>query len=65
MKALAIESKLTVTGKDKRAISVSGRVRRERVRYTDHAFSKTVVYKGRAANHFVDQEEAFRVMQAP
>ena len=37
-----IESKLTALGKDERAISVSGYVYRGEVKYTDHAFNKTV-----------------------
>ena len=36
--ATAIESKLTVMGKDERALSVSSYVYRENVKYTDYAF---------------------------
>ena len=59
--AWAIESKLTAMGKDERAISVSGYVHREKVKYTDQAFNKTAIYKRRSANHLVDQVESFRV----
>jgi hypothetical protein len=59
--AQGIESKLTAMGKDERAISVSGYVHREMVKYTDHAFNKITTYKGRSANHLVDQVERFRV----
>jgi hypothetical protein len=59
--ARAIESQLTAMGKDERAISVSGYVHRGEVKYTDEAFSKTVVYKGKARNHLVEQVEGFRV----
>ena len=45
MPARAIDSKLTAMGKDERAISVSGYVHRESVKYTDRAFEKTVIYK--------------------
>jgi hypothetical protein len=48
-------------GKDERAISVSGYVYRGQVKYTDNAFNKTVVYKGKARNHLVEQVETFRV----
>ena len=48
-------------GKDERAISVSGYVHREKVKYTDQAFNKTAIYKRRSANHLVDQVESFRV----
>ena len=48
-------------GKDERAISVSGYVHRGKVKYTDHAFNKTTIYKQRSANHLVEQIEAFRV----
>jgi hypothetical protein len=59
--ARAIESKLTAMGKDERAISVSGYVYRGEVKYTEHAFCKTVIYKGKARNHLVEQVESFRV----
>jgi hypothetical protein len=59
--ANAIESQLTAMGKDERAISVSGYVHRGEVKYTAHAFDKTVVYKGKARNHLVEQIENFRV----
>jgi hypothetical protein len=60
-RASAIESKLTAMGKDERAISVSGYVYRGQVKYTDEAFHKTVIYKGKARNHLVEQVETFRV----
>jgi hypothetical protein len=56
-----IESELTAMGKDERAISVSGYVYQGQVKYTDHAFNKTVIYKGKARNHLVEQVENFRV----
>jgi hypothetical protein len=59
--ARSIESELTAMGKDERAISVSGYVHRGNVKYTDHAFNKTVIYKGKARNHLVEQVENFRV----
>ena len=61
MPAHLIDSKLTAMGKDERAISVSGYVHRGLVKYTEHAFNKTVVYKRHARNHLLDQIESFRV----
>ncbi len=61
MAAMPIESKLTALGKDERAISVSGYVHREQIKYTDQAFNKTVTYKRRSLNHLLDQVESFRI----
>ena len=61
LQARAIESKLTAMGKDERAISVSGYVHQEKVKYTEQAFNKSVIYKQRSANHLVAQIESFRV----
>jgi hypothetical protein len=61
MPARAIDSKLTAMGKDEQAISVSGYVHRESVKYTNRAFEKTVIYKRRSRNHLLDQVESFRV----
>jgi hypothetical protein len=56
-----IESKLTSLGKDERAFSASGYVHRGEVKYTEHAFNKTAVYKGKSRNHLVEQIESFRI----
>jgi hypothetical protein len=56
-----IESKLTSLGKDERAFSASGYVHRGNVKYTEHAFNKTSVYKGKSRNHLVEQIENFRI----
>ncbi len=61
MLAHSIDSKLTAMGKDERAISVSGYVHRGEVKYTDHAFNKTAVYKRKSRNHLLDQVESFRI----
>jgi hypothetical protein len=61
MPAQAIDSKLTAVGKDERAINVSGYVFRGDVKYTEHAFHKTITYKRRSKNHLMDQVESFRV----
>ena len=59
--ARPIESRLTSVGKDERAISVSGYVYRGLVKMTEHAYNKTVNYKGQTANHFRKQVNGFRV----
>jgi hypothetical protein len=61
MPARAIDSKLTAMGKDERAISVSGYVHRDLVKYTDRAFEKTVIYKRQSRNHLLAQVESFRI----
>ena len=48
-------------GKDGRAISVSGYVHTEKVKYTEYAFDKIVDYKQRSLNHLVHQAERFRM----
>ena len=48
-------------GKDERALSVSGYVHKENVKYTDYAFDKTTVHKRKSRNHLVDQIESFRI----
>lgn len=59
--AHALETKLTALAKDGRAISISSFVHTGKVKYTDRAFNKTVVYKQRSANHLLDQVESFRI----
>ena len=57
----AIESKLTQMGKSERAISVSGYVHNNQVKFTRHAFEKTVTYKEITRNHLLGQVTGFRV----
>jgi hypothetical protein len=59
--AHAIESKLTALGKDERAMSVSGYVYREQVKYSETAFNKVSTYKRKSRNHLLDQVESFRM----
>jgi hypothetical protein len=59
--ASAIESKLTAMERMSEqfrfpATSIGGQVK-----YTNEAFNKTVIYKGKARNHLVEQVESFRV----
>jgi hypothetical protein len=44
-----------------RALSVSGYVYRQNVKYTDYAFDKTTVQKRKSRSHLVDQIESFRI----
>ena len=61
MPARAIESKLTSLGKDERAMSVSGYIHREQVKYSEQAFNKVAIYKRKSRNHLLDQVESFRI----
>ena len=61
MPARAIESKLTDMGKDERAISVSGYVYRQQVKFAPVAHDKVSVYKGTTRNHLRGQVVGFRV----
>ena len=58
--AQPIPSALTAAGKDGRAISVSGYVFQEMVKFTDHAYKKTVEFKGVRKNHLLAQVVSFR-----
>lgn len=59
--AREIDSKLTSVGKDERAISVSGYVYRELVKYSKKAYDKVVTYKGNTRNHSLAQVVGFRI----
>ena len=61
MPARAIESKLIALGKDERAITVSGYVHPEMVKYSDRPFNKIVLYKRRSKNRLLDQVESLSV----
>jgi len=41
--------------------SLARDVHRGEVKYTEHAFNKTTVYKQKSRNHLLDQIESFRV----
>jgi hypothetical protein len=60
-KTRAIDSKLTSVGKDERAISVSGYHFRERIKISQQAFDKVVVYKATSRNHLRSQVNGFRI----
>ena len=56
-----IPSDFTAMGKDGRAVSVSGYVYQGLVRFTEPAYAKTMVYKGRSKNHAFDQVTNYRM----
>jgi len=57
----AIDSKLTNSGKDERAISVSGYFHQEKLKISSFALNKTVSFKGATRNHLVTQLASFRL----
>lgn len=59
--AQAIESGLTALGKDGRALSVSGYVYTEKVKFTHEAYDKVTDYKGITRNHMMEQVTNFRI----
>lgn len=56
-----IDSKLTMAGKDERAISVSGYHHQGMIKFSEAAFNKTVNFKGVARNHLLTQVTSFRI----
>ena len=58
--AQPIPANLTAAGKDGRAISISGYVFQEMVKFTDHAHKKTIEFKGVKKNHLLSQVVSFR-----
>jgi len=59
--AHSIENELTMLGKDARAINASGEFTQGKVKISQEAFDKTVVYKGVSRNHFLTQVTGFRI----
>ena len=59
----AIDSKLTSVGKEERAISVSGYVWREQVKFAADAYDKVLNFKGTTRNHMLSQVVGFRIGQ--
>jgi hypothetical protein len=58
-KAYPIDTDLTAKGKDERAISVSGYIVQQKVKFSVDAYNKVINYKGRNANHLVTQTTEF------
>ena len=61
MKVHPISTKLTAVGKDERAFSISGYVSNGKVKISDLAWNKTVLFKGSTRNHFLSQLEGFSI----
>lgn len=59
--AYPIDSKLTAMGKEERAIAAAPYVIAGDIKITEYAFNKTVVLKGKSANHFLTQVSGFRL----
>ncbi len=59
--AHAIDSKLTAAGKDERAIAAAGYVCSGDIVFTEDAYNKTKIHKGKSANHLLSQIEGFRL----
>ena len=57
----AIDSPLTMLGKSERAINVSPYVCRGQVKFSEYAYNKRIVYKGRERNQLLFQLSNFRV----
>jgi hypothetical protein len=61
MNVHAIDSKFTAVGKDERALAVSGSVSTGQVKFAEHAFNKTITFKGTTRNHLLHQVTNFRM----
>ena len=55
-----IDTKLTATGKDARAINASGYIYQGQVKITRHAFDKQTVFRGISRNHWLSQVLSYR-----
>jgi hypothetical protein len=59
--ATGIDAKLVQLGKQPRALNASGYVSVGKVKYTEHAYRKTIDFKQRHANHLLKQVHSFNV----
>jgi len=57
----AIDSKLTSLGKEERAIAAAPYVIAGDIKITEEAYNKTMILKGRSANHLLAQIVGFRI----
>ena len=60
-KVNAIATTLVAAGKDGRALSVSGYVHQDMVKFSDYAYHKTAVFKGVSRNHMLGQVCGYRI----
>lgn len=56
-----IDSKLMAKGKDERAMLAGGPAHAGECKVSRYAFDKTIVWKGRTMNHFLQQVTTFRI----
>lgn len=61
IKVMPIDGPIVAMGKEGRALSAGGYVRKGMVKFTGAAYDKTDQYKGRSANHAVEQITEFQV----
>lgn len=61
MRAHPVDAKLTSRGKDERALLAGPYVYQNKVKITEHAYKKTIVYKGYSKNHFMAQVTGYRL----
>ena len=59
--ATGVDAKLVQLGKQPRALNASGYVSVGQVKYSEHAYKKTVDFKQRHANHLLKQVHSFNV----
>jgi hypothetical protein len=59
--ATGVDAKLVQLGKQPRALNASGYVSVGQVKYSEHAYRKTVDFKQRHANHLLKQVHSFNV----
>jgi hypothetical protein len=57
----AIDSKLVQLGKEARCLNVSGYISSKMVKYSEHAYKKTIDFKQRHANHLLKQIHTFNL----
>jgi hypothetical protein len=61
LNARPLPSRLTAMGKEERALAVSGHIYNGKLKISDVAYNKTVVFKGVSKNHMVDQIRTFSI----
>lgn len=61
MRVHPIDGALVSMGKEGRALSVSGYVYQDRVKFTEHAYDKVVTFKNNTRNHLLSQVCGFRM----
>jgi len=57
----AIDAAFTAIGKDERAIAVSSHHFQGKIKISQYAFDKTMIYKGTSRNHLIGQVTGYRI----